>query len=683
SATLKIVVASILLILLPSALLGFLGLRSIARQGQRLRTNYGATISLVRDRLLAELERVESELTAELQTVPADNPIAALRRLEDQGAMTRPFLVHMDGGLIMGELSLGWPGRTGVDPLARNGPLATTIRQAEHAEFATGDLEKALDLYRRAVEQAGSGGEDAFARARVGRTLLKLDRHGQAIDVYRSVLELEPWLLSADGVPYHVLAMVQIIEAADAFGSDSVRDTERRQLASYLLEQPWDLAGGYAYYFANWGTMEPDRIIPAGYHGEEHRVTAMKSAIASILWMDEAIVPVIQTALTLERRSKPWRRRFVSEHDGRPQVISAVLDPHAEATMPIVARGCALPVDRLVDELLADILASVDLGDDLVVGVRDDLGRARGVEEWTHVPSELVSADLASLLPGWSIALFHREGRTVEDLVRRQNLGYGVLVVAIFLLMVAGVTVTTKASAREMELSRLQSDFVSNVSHELKTPLALIRMYGETLESGIVADDEKRREFSTIIRRESERLTHLIDNVLDFGRIDEGTKQYQMAPSDIVSLVRDCLEDYRYFFDRQAVTVEASLPETPIILPLDRDALAQALVNLFQNAVKYGGDDRYVGIELRRELDDVLLSVRDRGPGIPAKELTNIFRKYYRAHRGSAVAGSGLGLSIVQHAVRAHGGRVEVDSEIGRGSVFTLRLPLDRWEQST
>jgi signal transduction histidine kinase len=194
------------------------------------------------------------------------------------------------------------------------------------------------------------------------------------------------------------------------------------------------------------------------------------------------------------------------------------------------------------------------------------------------------------------------------------------LIAGIVLVLVGGVSFTLRASIREAELVHLKTEFVSNVSHELKTPLALIRMFGETLESGIVGDEAKRIEFSVVIRRESERLTHLINNVLDVARIEAGTKQYTFERIDIVQVVRDAVETYRPFFDRLGFAVSASLPDSALHVDADRDAIAQALVNLFQNSIKYSEAEKHVTVSVTAVPAEVRISVADRGVGIASED---------------------------------------------------------------
>jgi signal transduction histidine kinase len=246
-------------------------------------------------------------------------------------------------------------------------------------------------------------------------------------------------------------------------------------------------------------------------------------------------------------------------------------------------------------------------------------------------------------------------------------------------LLAGGIFFTYRNVSKEMALARLKSDFVSNVSHELRTPLALIRLYAETLELGRLTNPEKHQEYYCIIRKESERLTALINNILDFSRIEAGRKEYEFRETDMRELVRNTLESYRYQIEQHGFTFEEQIGEVPP-LKVDREAMARSLVNLVNNALKYSQDRKYIGVNLYRENGSVKLEVIDHGIGIPLTEQPKIFEKFYRV--GDPLVhntkGSGLGLSLVQHIARAHGGDISVDSRPGAGSKFTITLPVDR-----
>jgi signal transduction histidine kinase len=270
------------------------------------------------------------------------------------------------------------------------------------------------------------------------------------------------------------------------------------------------------------------------------------------------------------------------------------------------------------------------------------------------------------------------EGTSVDALGRRWVQQSFLILAILSLLMIGGLVLAYRSVSKEVALARLKSDFVSNVSHELRTPLALIRLYAETLELGRIRTQEKAEGYYRIIRKESERLTALINNILDFSRIEAGRKEYDFRETDMAELVRNTLDAYRYQIEQQGFAFEESIDSRIPTVPVDREAIARSLLNLVNNALKYSAEEKFLGVKLYRENGVLKLEVVDRGIGIARSEQSKIFEKFYRA--GDPLVhntkGSGLGLSLVRHIARAHGGEVEVESTPGKGSKFTLSLPL-------
>ncbi len=280
-------------------------------------------------------------------------------------------------------------------------------------------------------------------------------------------------------------------------------------------------------------------------------------------------------------------------------------------------------------------------------------------------------------LRGLTLALRYRD-RSIEKDITRWKHGTLALVGFIDLMLAAGLYLVYSNVRREMMLSRLKSDFVANVSHELKTPLALIRLYSETLELGRVANPEKAKQYYRVINKESQRLTQLINNILDFSRIEAGRKEYRFAPTDIGKVAADVLEAYRFHVEQQGFTLEEAIQDDLPEVSADKEALGQALLNLINNAIKYSRDDRHVKVRVTGGKDRVEVSVADHGIGVAKAEHRKIFEKFYRAEDSLVheTKGSGLGLPLVRHIMEAHGGQVEVESAPGRGSTFTLVFPV-------
>jgi signal transduction histidine kinase len=268
--------------------------------------------------------------------------------------------------------------------------------------------------------------------------------------------------------------------------------------------------------------------------------------------------------------------------------------------------------------------------------------------------------------------------RSIEEEVRRLALAKTALIGFIDLMLLAGLALVWTNVRRELKLSRLKSDFVANVSHELKTPLALIRLFAETLELDRVPSEDKKRQYHRIINKESRRLTQLINNILDFSRIEAGRKEYRFVRADLAAVVRDVVDAYRFQIEQHGFTLSVDVAEDLPEMELDPEAMSQALINLLNNAIKYSPDEKAIAVSVRRGGDRVLVSVRDRGIGIPKAEQRRIFEKFYRVETSvvHTTKGSGLGLALVQHITEAHGGKVEVESAPGVGSTFTLSLPV-------
>jgi len=281
------------------------------------------------------------------------------------------------------------------------------------------------------------------------------------------------------------------------------------------------------------------------------------------------------------------------------------------------------------------------------------------------------------VLPGLSLAIKYR-GTTVAD-IGSKFLRYNYIVLAaLSLLMIGGIWLTYRNVYKEMTLAKLKSDFVANVSHELRTPLALIRLYAETLELGRLTTKEKYQEYFRIIREESERLTALINNILDFSRIEAGRKEYEFRETNLADLVRTTLDSYRFQIEQHGFAFEEKISSDIPPVIVDREAIARSLLNLVNNALKYSKDQKYIGVSLYRQNSRVNLEVQDHGIGIQKDEQEKIFEKFYRCGDPLVhnIKGSGLGLSLVRHIARAHGGEVLVESAPEKGSKFTIALPL-------
>lgn len=269
------------------------------------------------------------------------------------------------------------------------------------------------------------------------------------------------------------------------------------------------------------------------------------------------------------------------------------------------------------------------------------------------------------------------KGTTLDEIAHRRTQRNLIFLVAVNITLLAGALFIVRGIVSEMELARIKTAFVANVSHELRTPLSLIRMYAETLELNRVVSETKKHHYYKTIVSESVRLTQLINNILDFSHIESKRKQFHLHPASLSQIVQNVLDTYQFRLQQNGFTVALEIAENLPEIFIDQEAVIQAVVNLIDNAMKFSIDKKWLKIGLYQSDRNVIISVQDRGIGIPKNEQDRIFQKFYRIEQSNIRnnRGSGLGLTIVKYIMDIHGGKVSVESQPNIGSTFRLIFP--------
>ncbi len=659
--------ASALVVLLALALAGG-GVRLALRQGRAIQEDRTRRLrdraEFVSDRLQDELRRAADDRITRLHQAYQDEDDPVLNRIVSKDDWLELGFVYDHWALIT------WPATTGARSDRSYEALAPpSYGMAEQLEFVERNLEEAIERYRQCTGEATPVYWQLKAQMAIAGCRAKQKRFDDAIQIYERLRTRYAVVLRGLDPPSLFWVNLALIDVLTASGQQN----EAARAAEDLLEQ---ITAGYVplparecaemliYRLKQLTDRPPDDINLAEREladiaSRQHKLASAADVVRT--WMAPRLDPPLGT-------EEPGVQFVADTLGARPRALAYRRLP---STGGKVLVGVCIHRSALYETFVVPIVKAVGRGD-LVVDPKSDTPSPPDVP-WTQV--------LAMPLQTWQLQPAPAFLERVRHEVRRQTSIYIALTAIVVTVLMAAVAVLLLAVRREMTLTRLKNEFVANVSHELKTPLALIRLFGETLLYGRAVSDGKRREYYAVITRESERLTHLINNILDFSRIDAGHKRYERVDCDIGEVVSQTLEAYRFQLDHHGFECRVEIqPDLPTV-SADADAVAQAVLNLLNNAVKYSNKDKVVEVQVRRAhrngREGTTISVSDRGVGIPPGERDRLFDSFFRGSGETvrAIRGSGLGLKLVHHIVTGHEGDVWVDSTPGVGSTFTLFLP--------
>lgn len=526
--------------------------------------------------------------------------------------------------------------------------LARPLLEAERAELGDGDHPRAIARYQLLLTGA-RGDERSWLLHRLARAYRKT---GQANEARRTFEQLAALTTSRVGVlPADLVARYEL-SADEAAAGHTDRST------AYALALYRDLVGG------KW-LLEKTRYL---YYADTVRGWAATAPASS----DD----LTRLSLLDERKRALAEAFAVDAGTGTFVVMERRVD--SGARMPRTA--FAVSARWLRTHRWPDLFAAV-AGDDLDVELVSSNGDVLyGVPPGTTPASAGVT--LAASRPvqesglSWRVELRPRHPDAVSaSLARRQGV-YVAMLVAVLALMGFGTYLTLRVMRREIEIARMKSDFVSAVSHEFRSPLTAIRQLGEMLMRGRVPNDARRQEYYERITSESDRLARVVDNLLDFSRMEEGRRSYRLEPVDTSAWLGDVAARFEAQASQNDHHLVADIPPRLPAVLADREALSTVLDNLLDNAVKYSTAPATVWLDANAQDDGVTIRVRDHGIGIALSDQPHVFDRFYRGTGEAArqVKGTGLGLSLVQHIVHAHGGRVTFESRPGESTTFFVHL---------
>jgi signal transduction histidine kinase len=689
----KIIVVFLLGILIPSLCVCYLSWTAFSKRREALSSAIESQLWMAGEAAVESIERALQEHEDGILSPENFMPLSTLRdrrqEFDESSLLSKEkiFVLDADFQIVFPQAGSEDISYVQWEQSPSDSPFTSLFRRAEYLEFKQEKFAEAAEFYQRCILSTPINQLKAYALERYGRCLILTKRYHEAIRVYKKLLVEYGQYKNRVGLPYgliagllwHEIAQQQQQMQGDVF--EALID-----VLDKLKDGKWSLnRSTYDFYL-----QEIDLLLKNGLSEEKYpelyksynRILEKPSLYFKELEFEkllaENVVPVLKETVLLSRYSnESIKGRLPVTCDDSSFLISYARLRDIQSDQYFYAGFC-WDLESLKNQKIPEIANNLAQTSGIQVRIIDQSHPHDLSAEKSEDSQHALSVTFRQFPFPWRFVVTLSALESLRSTSLRQNILYGIIAVLIVGLISLGVVLIARDISRESETIRHRTDFVQNISHELKTPLTLIRLYGDTLRDKKTLPEEDRQEAYEVIIGESERLSHMINNVLDFSRIERGEKEFNLKIDHLPRVVKETLESYRDHLEKKGFSIHEEIHADLQPMAFDREAMVSVLINLLSNAMKFSPERKDVSVRLFRREDNAVLQVADKGMGIPKKEINKIFQRFYRSKNKafSGSGGSGLGLTIVKYITAAHKGKIEVESQPGKGSIFSVILPI-------
>lgn len=702
----------LVLIFLPSGLLGYLSWRAIENERllsqQKIIESYRQFVRLAVRGINDELENVQARLQFAVEEAldhPGQHPaIQALDSLVTIEPLISSCALLIAPGQVAypPELSLRRAGHFRAaeqsEIIAREYELYHDLSsRGEDLEYRDHALDGAISVYRQILSSTSSPQIHAMAYSLIGRAQTKKADWEAALQTYRNLLQNYPEARDLNKMYLRFLAQYQIAVCLDTLNRNQEAAEALLRMHQDLVERSDTMTRPQYAHFLDWIEILKPRILSAPnllnaehYRNQFQALADRGKKNISGKYFVQLFDDELHELIIKRKSYRPGIRYFSGQADEEPFLLGYVALPDRSSSYISGLLGFRVNLARLREHILPTLLRHLKTSDALVLAILD--GNDNFVIGTTKPNSAAVATHaLDSPFKFWQVGVFLDSDERTSPFGDFRAVLWLWLIFLLLLSIFLGAYIFIRYARHEARLSELKSTFVSRVSHELRTPVTSIKMLAEHLEMQLrqttaAAEQDLRKrteQYLNVIRRESDRLGRLIENILDFSKIERGVKKYTFDYEMPAAVLHKAIDSFRPHAEAQGFIIKTKIDDFLPELYMDADGITQAVLNLLSNAVKYSDKEKAIEVRAFRDRDHVCIEIEDRGIGISEAQIAKIFDEFYRIDQklnSKNQAGMGLGLTLVKHIVHAHGGAIKVRSEEGKGSIFMMSLPIPSQE---
>jgi signal transduction histidine kinase len=694
----KLLVIFLITIFIPAVTLSIFGVIALRNQKFRLekqfREEQAEFVQLLKMEVNQQIHELENELQYIVRTPSfINNDYGEIVQIVEN-QLDRNKLIDQFFILFEGEDPLFPPFRPSDgnyisrQPVDFTGIQKSILSQAEYYEFSYHNYREAISL----LEEILSGTENKDLRARlmnrIARNQVKQNNYSKALETYNTIINDFPESVTSSGIPLPVTIRLQLVDCYMQTGQDSEALKETLNAFEEILNQYYNLS---ETRFKAYISMVRDKFnnLMKDIRETEYPDPAYADEFESLNTRYDKLITKWQVINTLKNEVIPRLSRELIQNTDNAEdilryserigsddflILSMIIPGESRIKQKGIA-GIKIYNKLLEDSLLPGMIINTG-NENTIMVISDQGGRIiEGDSAYYNKTTNIISY-FDGNFPPWRIEVPGEPTRTLAFSGFTKSF-YFWSILTMMIILVFGIVIINRSIAHEKEILQIKSDFVSSVSHEFKTPITSIKALAERLLEGTVKNQKRMQEYYSVIFRDAENLGRLVGNILDFSKMEESKKEYNPEETDFKVWLEHTVKDYKDKTLRRII-FNSLVIEQSVKIKIDRAAMKLAVDNLLDNAVKFSSDSSEIKVILEKKGNDLVISIKDSGIGIPPDDQEKIFEKFYRSKSSAAYSatGTGLGLTIVKKVVEAHGGRIDVESEVGKGSTFTVSIPL-------